>query len=372
MIYKPFETMSISRLGLGNMRLPTQGDKPDAPIDYDRAKQIVDLAMAQGINYYDTAYRYHSGESEPFLGRAMADYDRSSYCLATKFSYAANPDYKAVLEEQLTKLRTDYIDFYLLHAVSDDSFADYTTCGCIDYFLEQKAKGHIRHLGFSAHASVETLNKMLDLGVWDFVQIQLNYYDWFHGTARALYEILREHDIPIMVMEPAHGGMLADLPEAGRNLLLTAKPGATAASWAFRFLRTLPGIAVVLSGMSSLEQAKDNIQTFSDDKLLSEEEISLVRQVSDVIHGLYAVPCTGCRYCCADCPQQLDIPFLLTAFNEYKTGGEKSLSSWRLDRLGALPESKRPSACIGCGACTAHCPQGLDVPAYMKEMAAFL
>ena len=164
---------------------------------------------------------------------------------------------------------------------------------------------------------------MLARGPWDFVQIQLNYYDWFHGTAREQYEILREHGIPIMVMEPAHGGMLADLPEVGRDLL-------------------------------------------------SEQEVSLVRQVSDVIHVLYAVPYTGCRYCCADCPQQLDIPFLLAAFNEYKTGGEKDLSSWRLARLGALPEDKRPSACIGCGACTAHCPQGLDVPAYMKEMAAFL
>ena len=237
---------------------------------------------------------------------------------------------------------------------------------------EQKRLGKIRYFGFSFHGSPDALEQMLARGPWDFVQIQLNYYDWFHGTARALYEILRGHDIPIMVMEPVHGGMLADLPEAGRNLLLTAKPGATAASWAFQFLRTLPGIAVVLSGMSSLEQVKDNVQTFSHDKPLSEQEITLVRQVSDVIHGLYAVPCTGCRYCCADCPQQLDIPFLLAAFNEYKTGGEKDLSSWRLARLNALPEDKRPSACIGCGACTAHCPQGLEVPAYMKEMASFL
>ena len=151
---------------------------------------------------------------------------------------------------------------------------------------------------------------------------------------------------------------------------MASRSAGTAASWAFRFLRTLPGIAVVLSGMSSLEQIKDNVQTFSDDELLSEKEISMVRQVSDVIHGLYAVPCTGCRYCCADCPRQLDIPFLLAAYNEYRTGGEKDLSSWRLARLGALPEDKRPSACIGCGACTAHCPQGLNVPACMREMAA--
>ena len=203
---------------------------------------------------------------------------------------------------------------------------------------------------------------MLARGPWDFVQIQLNYYDWFHGTARALYEILRGHDIPIMVMEPVHGGMLADLPEAGRNLLLTAKPGATAASWAFQFLRTLPGIAVVLSGMSSLEQVKDNVQTFSHDKPLSEQEITLVRQVSDVIHGLYAVPCTGCRYCCADCPQQLDIPFLLAAFNDYKTGGEKDLSSWRLDRLGALPEASGPPPASAAARVPPTVPRTLTCP----------
>ena len=266
----------------------------------------------------------------------------------------------------------DRIDFYLLHGVTDKLISDYLDHGAPEYFREQKRLGKIRYFGFSFHGSPDALRRMLARGPWDFAQIQLNYYDWFHGTAREQYEILREHGIPIMVMEPAHGGMLADLPEAGRDLLLTAKPDATAASWAFRFLRTLPGIAVILSGMSELGQVKDNIQTFSDDKLLSEEEISLVRQVSDVLHGLYAVPCTGCRYCCADCPQQLDIPFLLAAFNEYKTGGEKDLSSWRLARLGALPEDKRPSACIGCGACTAHCPQGLDVPACMKEMASFL
>ena len=266
----------------------------------------------------------------------------------------------------------DRVDFYLLHGVTDKLISDYLDHGAPAYFREQKRLGKIRYFGFSFHGSPDALRQVLACGPWDFVQIQLNYYDWFHGTAREQYEILREHHIPILVMEPAHGGMLADLPEAGRELLLAAKPDATAASWAFRFLRTLPGIAVVLSGMSSLEQVKDNVQTFSDDKFLSEEEISLVRQVSDVIHDLYAVPCTGCRYCCADCPQQLDIPFLLAAYNEYKTGGEKSLSSWRLARLDALPEDKRPSACVGCGACTAHCPQGLDVPAYMREMAELI
>ena len=372
MRYHQFEDLQLSQLGMGAMRLPQTEPGFAKPIDEAKAMELVDFCITHGINYFDTAYIYHMGQSEVFLGKALKGYPRNSFYVADKFNVQAEPDYKKQFARQLDRLQMDRVDFYLLHGVTDKLISDYLDHGAPEYFREQKRLGKIRYFGFSFHGSPDALEQMLARGPWDFVQIQLNYYDWFHGTARALYEILRGHDIPIMVMEPVHGGMLADLPEAGRNLLLTAKPGATAASWAFQFLRTLPGIAVVLSGMSSLEQVKDNVQTFSHDKPLSEQEITLVRQVSDVIHGLYAVPCAGCRYCCADCPQQLDIPFLLAAFNEYKTGGEKSLSSWRLARLGALPENKRPSACIGYGACTAHCPQGLDVPAYMKEMAAFL
>lgn len=256
--------------------------------------------------------------------------------------------------------------------MTDKLVSDYLDHGAPEYFLKQKKAGKIRYFGFSFHGSPEALRRILSRYPWDFVQIQLNYYDWFHGTAREQYEILREQNIPIMVMEPAHGGMLADLPGKGRETLLRLHPEASQASWAFRFLRTLPGIAVILSGMSKLEQVKDNIQTFSEPAALTEQELGAVEEVSALLHEMYAVPCTGCRYCCADCPQELDIPFLLAAYNEYRTGGEKDLSSWRLARLAALPEEKQPSACIGCGQCTAHCPQGLDVPAYMKEMAELM
>ena len=372
MQYNQFDNIRLSWLGMGAMRLPQTEPGFAKPIDEPRATELIDACISHGVNYFDTAYIYHMGQSESFLGQALKQYPRDSFYVADKFNVQAEPDYKKQFAQQLERLQMDRVDFYLLHGVTDKLISDYLDHGAPAYFREQKRLGKIRYFGFSFHGSPDALRQVLACGPWDFVQIQLNYYDWFHGTAREQYEILREHHIPILVMEPAHGGMLADLPEAGRELLLAAKPDATAASWAFRFLRTLPGIAVVLSGMSSLEQVKDNVQTFSDDKFLSEVEISLVRQVSDVIHDLYAVPCTGCRYCCADCPQQLDIPFLLAAYNEYKTGGEKSLSSWRLARLDALPEDMRPSACVGCGACTAHCPQGLDVPAYMREMAELI
>lgn len=371
-MYNSFDNIRLSQLGMGAMRLPQTEPGFAKPIDEPMATELIDYCISHGINYFDTAYIYHMGQSEVFLGKTLKQYPRDSFYIADKFNVQAEPDYEKQFAQQLERLQMNRIDFYLLHGVTDKLISDYLDHGAPTYFREQKRAGKIRYFGFSFHGSPDALRQMLARGPWDFVQIQLNYYDWFHGTAREQYEILWEHHIPIMVMEPVHGGMLADPPEASRDLLLAASPNVTAASWAFRFLRTLPGIAVVLSGMSELDQVKDNIQTFSDNKRLSEEEISLVRQISDVIHGLYAVTCTGCRYCCADCPQQLDIPFLLAAYNEYKTGGEKSLSSWRLARLGALPEGKRPTACIGCGQCTNHCPQALDIPAYMQEMAELI
>lgn len=320
------------------------------------AEELIAYCMAHGVNYYDTAYIYHGGQSEAFLGRALKKYPRESYFVADKFNVQAEPDFEKQFENQLSRLQLDSIDFYLLHGMTDKLVSDYLDHGAPEYFLKQKRAGKIRYFGFSFHGSPEALRRILSRYPWDFVQIQLNYYDWFHGTAREQYEILREQNIPIMVMEPAHGGMLADLPGKGRETLLRLHPEASQASWAFRFLRTLPGIAVILSGMSKLEQVKDNIQTFSEPAGLTEQELGAVEEVSALLHEMYAVPCTGCRYCCADCPQELDIPFLLAAYNEYRTGGEKDLSSWRLARLAALPEEKQPSACIGCGQCTAHCP----------------
>ncbi len=220
---------------------------------------------------------------------------REFYFVADKFNVQAEPDFEKQFEDQLSRLQLDSIDFYLLHGITDKLVSDYLDHGAPEYFLKQKKVGKIRYFGFSFHGSPEALRRILSRYPWDFVQIQLNYYDWFHGTAREQYEILREQNIPIMVMEPAHGGMLADLPGKGRETLLRLHPEASQASWAFRFLRTLPGIAVILSGMSKLEQVKDNIQTFSEPAALTEQE--------------------------------LDIPFLLAAYNEYRTGGEKDLSS---------------------------------------------
>ena len=259
-------------------------------------------------------------------------------------------------------------------AITDLTAADYESCGCISYFQEQKKQGKIRHFGFSFHGTPDCLRRLLETYSWDFVQIQLNYYDWYQGTAKQQYEILREHDVPVMVMEPVHGGMLASLPEDCMELL--PKGNGSPAAWALRFAMDLPGIAVVLSGMSDMEQVKENIITADSGQSLTGAELSQLARISEKLRKKIAVPCTGCRYCCDNCPQGLDIPSLLSAYNDYRDEaaalGDKNMAVWRLHRLKALEKEKQPAACIGCGSCTAHCPQGLDIPAYMQEMSALL
>ena len=265
----------------------------------------------------------------------------------------------------MARLAMEYFDFYLLHGVTDLTMTAYESSGCIPYFREQKRLGRIRYFGFSFHGTTDCLRKMLEMGDWDFVQIQLNYYDWFQGAAKEQYEILRERHIPIMVMEPVHGGMLANLPEEGMDLL--PKGNLSPAAWALRFAMDLPGVAVVLSGMSDLAQVRENLETASMAPGLSREELSALEEISALLRKKVAVPCTGCRYCCDDCPQELDIPSLLSAYNDYRDDaaalGDRAMAVWRLLRLKALPEQKQP------GACTAHCPQMLEIPEYMKEMA---
>ena len=368
MQYKAFpDGILLSRLGMGNMRLPVQGDEPNAPIDYERAQTLIDQAIAGGVNYFDTAYIYHGGESEVFTGRALRKYPRESYYVADKYNLEANPDYVAEFAEQLDRLQMDYVDFYLLHGIGDHSVDKFLTNGCIDYFNQQKAAGKIRHFGFSFHGSPEALRRLLPANKWDFVQIQLNYYDWFYGTAKELYEILDEAGIPIMVMEPVHGGMLAKLNEAGSAVLAGADAARSQASWALRWVMSLPRVQVVLSGMNQEAQMRDNLATFSENQPLDAAGWETVRKAAEAHHASVAVTCTACRYCTPNCPMGLDIPRLLSAYNDAKIGG-----AWRLNALRGLPEDKQPSACIGCGACMGHCPQTLRIPEYMQEMVEMM
>ena len=333
----------LSRLGMGAMRLPVKGN--DSEIDFEKAKEIIDAAMDSGINYYDTAYIYHGGKSEAFLGEALKGYPRASFYVADKFNFQADPDYERQFEEQLRRLQMDRIDFYLLHGIQDSFADDILNSGCVEYFNRLKGQGKIRYLGFSFHGSPEALKKAVRYYPWDFVQMQLNYYDWYCGNAEEIYQILEEAKIPVMVMEPVHGGLLANLTAESAEVLKKLDPALSLASWAMRWVMSRDQVQVVLSGMSDMGQLLDNVETFSEGKTLTGEEETAVWEAAMIQYRKIAVPCTSCRYCIPHCPMELDIPFLLRAYNAAKVGGE-----WRLTSLSALPEAKMPGNCIGCGA----------------------
>ena len=367
MQYKSFKNeIRLSRLGMGNMRLPVLNND-DGQIDYEKAKAIIDLCIKNGVNYFDTAYIYHNGKSEEFVGRALAEYPRDSYYVADKYNMMAKPDYRAQFQEQLDRLQMDRIDFYLLHGIQDAMVDGFAGNGCIEYFHSLKAEGRIRYLGFSFHGTPAALRRTLSLYPWDFVQIQLNYYDWYFGEAKELYEILTDAHIPVMVMEPVHGGLLANMEEKAGAILKAAAPGRSLASWAMRWVMSLDNVQVVLSGMSDLTQVKDNSASFDEALALSESDQEKIKEAAAIQHAAVAVACTGCRYCCPGCPAKLDIPTLIKVYNDAKIGG-----AWRLSNLMAFPREKWPSACVGCGSCTRHCPQSFEIPAYMGEMKEML
>lgn len=365
MQYKEFKgSAKLSMLGMGAMRLPVIGGD-QGNIDYEKAKAIIDRAYQGGVNYYDTAYIYHNGKSEEFLGKALAEYPRESYYVADKFNLQAEPDFKKQFPEQLSRLNMEYIDFYLIHGIQDAWMDQFLESGALRYFDELKKQGKIKNLGFSFHASQASLRKLLKIYPWDFVQIQLNYLDWYYGDAKELYEILEEAEIPAMIMEPVRGGKLASLTPEAEVIFKEADPEASIASWALRFVMSRPQVQVVLSGMSNLEQVEDNLHTFSETAFLTEEEEVLVKKATDEFRSKVGVGCTACHYCTPNCPVGIDIPKVLSLYNDVKLVNEE----WRATFADAMPEGKRPEDCIECGACTRHCPQSLDVPAIMKEMA---
>lgn len=367
MIYSEFDGKKLSLLGFGAMRLPVN---EDGSINEALTEQMMDLAIKQGVNYIDTAYPYHGGESERVVGRILKKYPRDSFYLATKFpghQISASYDPQAVFEEQLEKCGVDYFDFYLLHNVYENSLDTYLDpkWGIIDYFKEQKRLGRIKHLGFSSHGSVELIKSFLDIcgDAMEFCQIQLNYLDWTLQNAKEKYDLLTERGIGVWVMEPVRGGKLCKLADAEEEQLKAARPEESIAAWGFRFLQGLPNVKVVLSGMSDLAQVEDNLCTFEARRDLSEKERELILAAAEGMKN--SVPCTACRYCCDGCPQQINIPLMLEVYNDLQVTPTFTVSM----RIEGIPQESQPSACIGCGACAAVCPQGIDIPAVLKDLA---
>ena len=370
MIYRDFQDLKLSALGMGAMRLPVI-DGNDGVVDEKAAAEMVDYAMSQGVNYYDTAWGYHEGNSELVMGRALKKYPRESFYLADKFpgyDPANMPKVKEIFPKQLEKCQVEYFDFYLFHNVCEmniDAYLD-EKYGIYEYMKEERDAGRIRHLGFSAHGSYDVMKRFLEAYGKDmeFCQIQLNYLDWSFQDAKAKVELLKEYNIPVWVMEPLRGGKLAKLDEADEAKLKALRPDEGIPAWAFRFLQSIPEVKVVLSGMSDMDQLKDNIATFAEDKPLSDQEMTTLLGIADEMVKKIVLPCTACRYCTTHCPQGLDIPYLLSLYNEHCFTGGGFISPMVLQ---SIPEDKQPSACIGCRSCEAVCPQQIKISEAMAD-----
>lgn len=373
MIYNEYKDLKLSALGLGSMRLPVV-DGDDTNIDVEAAREMIAYAMKAGINYYDTAYGYHGGNSEIVMGELLAEYERGSFFLASKF-----PGYdlknmgrvEEIFEEQLKKCQTPYFDFYMFHNVCEmniDGYLDPKN-GILDYFLEQKRNGRIRHLGFSTHGDIDCMTRFLEAygEHMEFCQIELNYFDYKFQDARGKVNLLDKWDIPVWVMEPVRGGQLASLSGQNADRLKKARPDESVPAWAFRFLQSFPSVKVTLSGMSNMEQLKENIETYAESKPLNNKEMELVLSIADDMISTTTVPCTGCHYCVTKCPKGLDIPRLLKLYNEAMVAGSGVFISSMA--LSAVDKAKRPDACIGCRSCEKVCPQTIKISEEMKRFA---
>ena len=374
MIYRDFQGMKLSGLGFGAMRLPVTGGD-DNNIDREQTFRMVDEAMAAGINYYDTAWGYHDGNSETVMGEALSKYPRESYCLADKFpgyDLSNMPKVKEIFEKQLEKTGKEYFDFYLFHNVCEMNVDHYLDpkFGILDYLLEQKKNGRIRHLGFSCHGEMDVLKRFLDAygSHMEFCQIQLNYLDWEFQHGKEKVGLLNERKIPVWVMEPLRGGKLAKLNGSMEQELKALRPDEEIPAWAFRFLQSVPGVTMILSGMSDLHQLRSNLHTFENDKPLNEEEMIALMKVSADMQSRKSIPCTACHYCVSHCPQGLDIPRLIALYNEHLLTVEDGVMAFIAPMaLMAIPEEKRPSSCLHCQSCEQVCPQQIRISDFMAD-----
>ena len=374
MITRQFQELTLSALGFGAMRLPVIDGK-DSRIDKNETFRMVDEAMAKGINYYDTAWGYHAGNSETVMGEALAKYPRDSYYLATKFpgyDVSNMPKVKEIFEKQLEKTGVEYFDFYLFHNVCEMNINEYLDpkFGIFDYLMEQKRQGRIRHLGFSCHGEMDVLKRFLAAygEHMEFCQIQLNWLDWEFQHGKEKVALLNEWKIPIWVMEPLRGGKLAKLDEASEKTLKALRPDEEIPAWAFRFLQSVPGVTMILSGMSSFEQLQANLKTFEEEKPLKTEENAALSKVAERMLSRKSIPCTACHYCVSHCPQGLDIPRLISLYNEHLlTAEDGGMAFIAPMALMAIPEEKRPVSCLHCQSCEQVCPQQIHISDFMTD-----
>lgn len=369
---RKFKDTEVSLLGLGAMRLPCKtAIKREANplIDYKKGQELVDLAYKNGVNYFDTAYMYHVGKSEKFIGTALKKYPRDSYFLADKLPIWMCPkksDMEKVFKKQMERTGHDYFDFYLLHSLNKENFEKCEDFGAYDFLVEKQKQGKIKNIGFSFHGTVEDLKNIVAAHHWDFAQIQMNYLDWKNQDAENQYNILTEAGIPVIVMEPVRGGKLAEVTADIEKMFKNAKPKHSIASWAMGFVASHDNVLTILSGMNTPEQMLDNLGTLTDFIPFNEREMKICQNAAAMMNKNEVIPCTGCDYC-SDCPKGVKISSIFAAYNKIKSG-ELSIEEGR--ELYKTIEVKA-DRCIACGKCANHCPQAIEIPAKMKELKSY-
>lgn len=369
----------MKKLGFGLMRMPTQDPTDQANVDIAQVEKMVDLFMEKGFTYFDTAWMYNGFASESVAKKVLVDrYPRDSFTLATKLHagfFNSMEDRDKVFYSQLEKTGAGYFDYYLLHGIERSMLPKYEGFDCFNWLLEKKAQGLVKHAGFSFHDSAELLDELLTKHPqMEFVQLQINYLDWESEwvQSRACYEVAVKHGKPVIVMEPVKGGTLAHVPQQAEQLFKAHASAMSVPSWAIRFAASLPGVMMVLSGMSSLEQMQDNLSYMEHFTSLTEEEKNLCFEAAKIINEQIAIPCTGCSYCTGGCPMKIAIPQYFSLYNEdmrehlEEKGWTVNFSNY--DILAG--EFGKASACIGCGQCEEVCPQHLPIIQNLKEVAA--
>ncbi|MCL2484584.1 MAG: aldo/keto reductase [Endomicrobia bacterium] len=362
-VTRKFQHLDIPLLSFGCMRLPTINGQ----IDMEHFEKMADYAMRHGVNYFDTAFMYHGGESENALGRVLSSYKRDSFFLATKNPLRAltsKADVRRIFEEQLRKCRVDYFDFYLAHNISVLTIYNFRSFGVYEELVKLKQEGLIKHLGFSYHGGAELLEEVANEYPWEFCQIQLNYLDWTAMNVRKNYRILTKAKIPVLPMTPLRGGALTRLTGSAAAVLANEAPNDTQASFGLRWVAGRENNFTVLSGMSSLQQMEENVETFVNFRPFTKQEDEIAERISVILQKKGEINCTTCNYC-VDCPRGIAIPFIFDAYNEYRATGDAEAFLKRYDSLRARQKADR---CIKCNFCNEQCPQLLNIPPLLEKV----
>ena len=365
----------MKKLGFGGMRLPRLNEDDPKSIDQAQVNEMADYFIKEGFTYFDTAYPYHQGLSEGAFKKAVVDrYPRESFLLADKmptFSVFKSEDYERIFNEQIERCGVEYFDYYLLHNLGTKNYESSLKLGGFEFMNSLKTQGAAKHIGFSFHDKAELLDKILtEHPEMEFVQLQLNYIDWESESvqSRKCYEVARKHNKPIIVMEPVKGGGLANPPEKAQELLKEYTANMSCASWAIRYVASLEGVMMVLSGMNDLEQMKDNTSYMKDFTPINEDESEIILKVVDIINESTAIPCTNCQYCVDDCPKKINIPAYFSIFNSYSLYGDRNFPKMHYDRQSH--GRGKASECINCKMCEGHCPQHIKITEKLKLVAA--